>query len=338
MLWAAEELGYRPHRAALTMRKGRSNLIGIIHFHTIYEIAQQAARFLPVAIHEYGYETLTVDLGWQGNDYQNAIHQLISARVEGVIIIQTVESFTQKEIALFTKVGIPVVAVSGSLEWGVPSIRSDIQSGIKDLSTHLISQGHKKLLLLVPDYHSGATRSRVAGFRQGIEDAGGEMMDSGTRKEWLFSNEENGISGWVEAVHDGDKPAYWFTHTLLKEGKLPDAIMCSNDHWARWVFSALLEAGLSAPEDVALTGVDNEEFGAYPPYYLTTLAQPRAKQCAQAVELLMKMLQGDVEALDPYTIPHPCELIIRKSCGASREKENATSTCEQTNVVNPSNK
>jgi len=313
----ARQLGYHPNRAAQLIRRGRSNLIGVIYFGSAYEVTRQNARLIPAAIQAQGYDMLVIDLSWQGSNYQRAIEQLIEAQVEGVIIAQATVPFTSLEIGLLERAGIPAVSIGGKDEWGIPIIYSDIEQGLRDMTLHLTGLGHQSLLLLATTYDDRSTHSRVNGFTRGIHEAGGTIDQSENRRDWFESLPTGSApTGRIERIEDHPgEPVYYFTRALLNEPALPDAIVCSNDHWARQVFSALLEAGLSVPRDVAVTGIDHEVFGAYPPYYLTTLAQPRAAQCEKAVEILVAMIDKHPVAQQSHGFP--CELIIRSSCGAS---------------------
>jgi len=76
----------------------------------------------------------------------------------------------------------------------------------------------------------------------------------------------------------------------------------------------MMEAGLHIPGDMAVTGFDNETFGARAPYHLTTVAPDTEGQCEKAVEILLGMMQG--QAAPNANFVYPCHLILRNSCGA----------------------
>ena len=72
---------------------------------------------------------------------------------------------------------------------------------------------------------------------------------------------------------------------MLKDGSLPDAIVCGNDLIAAGVLTELREAGVRCPEDVLLTGYDDaapiaEILG------LTTVRQPLSDLGREAARLL----------------------------------------------------
>lgn len=301
VLRAAEELGYRPHRAALTMRKGRSNLIGIIHFGMNFQTVRAAAHYLPQAIVANGYDIFVIDLSWHGGCHRRGVEQLVEARVEGVIISHQVESFGKEEVQILTDAGIPVVTLAGNEKLGIPTIYGDSRTTLTQMVQHLHSVGHKKLLLLTNDYESRPTLNRIGGFQEGVQslaDVEGEIVRLPADRGGFYLGES----------------AYGYVRQLIVNRALPDAILCTNDQWARGAFAAALEAGVRIPEDLAITGFDNEAFGEKAPYYLTTAAPDIAEECAKAVEVLMELIAGRPLLQQHYVFP--CKMIIRRSCGA----------------------
>lgn len=325
VLDVARELGYRPHRGAQLMRSGRSNLIGVIHFGSVYEVASHTARYLPSELKGRGYRALVIDLGWEGDNAQGAVDQLIEARVEGVIVTQQVQTFGQQEVGRLLKAGIPVITIAGNEQLGIPTVYSEITGAMSQLVEHLVGLGHRRLLLMTTSYNARPRLERDAGFRNGIECCGGEVVvldDSETTiQEWLNAMGEcpSGLHGAIvpleEVVcHDVSLTAYVFARRLFAAGAVPDVFVCSNDLWARGVFSAALESGWAVPQKIAITGVDDDAFGAYPPYYLTTIAQSRQEECIRAVKILDEMIAGKMPV--ERVVALPSRVVIRHSCGA----------------------
>lgn len=302
VLQTAKTLGYRPHRAAQIMRKGRSNLIGIIHFGTSFQLAKEAAHYLPQAIAEKGYDIFVVDLSWHGGCHRRAVEQLVDLRVEGVVISHQVESFGVEEVEVLARAGIPAVTLAGNEKLGIPSVYGDSSATLAEMVRHLHGVGHRRLLLLANTYESRPTLNRIKGFQNGIR----QFPDICGEIKRLPADRGN---------FDPGASAYQYTRQLIAAQSLPDAILCSNDLWARGAFAALMEAGLRVPEDVAVTGFDNESFAAQAPYYLTTAAPDIAEECGKAVEILTDMIAGRPLAQQFYVFPS--KLIIRRSCGAA---------------------
>jgi len=96
---------------------------------------------------------------------------------------------------------------------------------------------------------------------------------------------------------------------LLTCSDTPTAVFAYNDKIAVGARRALLAAGKSVPQDIALVGYDGDEFVAYLDFPLTTVSQPLYEVGRRAVEISSsRAAVGDLCLLKP-------ELIVRASCG-----------------------
>jgi LacI family transcriptional regulator len=322
VLEAAERFGYRPNRASRSVRLGRTNIIGVIYYGSSSESSRQAFSFLSEALAEKGYDIHAVDLIWCGGDFRRALDQLVEMRVEGVIICQMTDYLAAGEIDILQRAGIPAVSMAGNEQWTFPVVFTDIAGSMRKMVNHLLEVGHRRLLLLTNRNEMRSILSRIRGFTEALEERGGAIIPCLRPDEVMQwpkakngSLEPSGKIVRLDYVRDFD-PAYDYTLRLIEAGALPDAILCSNDQWARGVFTALLSKGLQVPGDVAVTGFDNDRLADFAPYYLTTVAQPVREQAAKALEMLETLMQGG--KLDAEQVSLPCELVIRRSCGACR--------------------
>lgn len=97
---------------------------------------------------------------------------------------------------------------------------------------------------------------------------------------------------------------------LLERGVPIDALFAANDQMAAGAYSAILEAGLSIPDDIAVVGFDDDYYAMTTAPPLTTVHQPSVRLGATMAEVLVKRIAG--EPVDRVTIL-PSELVIRHS-------------------------
>jgi DNA-binding LacI/PurR family transcriptional regulator len=317
---AALRLNYSPHIAAQMMQRGRSNLVGIIHFGNAYRTAIKIAHHLPQLITSQGFEPFVIDMSWHGGCRQQAIRQLLRLRVEGVIICQQVETFGIEEARILTEVGIPAVSLAGSERIGLPAVYPDLHDATSQLVRHLVARGHRRLMLMVSGHLGRPPEHRVNGFCEGIRLLGGRLAEWRHGTPLPETTKDGIVEGMIIRLRadrgtlDSGLEIYECVQRLIACDQLPDAMVCASDFWAREVFAAMMEAGLHIPGDMAVTGFDNETFGARAPYHLTTVAPDTEEQCEKAVEILMDMIQGR-PAPNAHFV-YPCKLIVRESCGA----------------------
>ena len=197
-------------------------------------------------------------------------------RVDGVLVIDPRRFQQQLELMA----GIPRV----SLE----DVPMDNRGGARALAQHLHDLGHRQVLFLGGPADSPYSLERLLGIREVFPSAA-----------WQASH-------WtIECGYE-----------LLKDG-LPigmTAVLAANDFIALGALRALSEHGLRVPEDVSLTGFDDEPIARFLTPALTTVRQDLEGQGARATRLLLDRLEGSPELA--VGLPQPVEIIIRESTAA----------------------
>jgi LacI family transcriptional regulator len=131
---------------------------------------------------------------------------------------------------------------------------------------------------------------------------------------------ERGLPVPPERVLHGPWQEWWgyaATNRLLDQDSKIDAIFCGSDILARGVVDALRERGVRAPQDIAVVGFHNMQgiATAARPALTTVDAQLRELGC-QAGTNLLDMISGQRKS---GVFRLPCQLVIRKSCGATSD-------------------
>lgn len=132
-------------------------------------------------------------------------------------------------------------------------IKSEGRRSVMQLTLSLIQQGMTKIAFLCPYYINSETfNERYDGYCAALTSAGLPI-----RPEYV-----------VTSSPYQDK-SITFRATLDMLPDLPEAIVCANDDSASKFATLLIERGLQIPEDVALTGYDNDEYDAFQPFFTT---------------------------------------------------------------------
>jgi LacI family transcriptional regulator len=103
---------------------------------------------------------------------------------------------------------------------------------------------------------------------------------------------------------------------LLSRKQPFTALFCYNDNFAIGPIRAIQEAGLRAPEDIAVVGFDDIEGAAYGNPSLTTVRQPLRKMGELAAKMLLGRIEND-EAYVPEIAVKP-EFVVRQSTSRVR--------------------
>lgn len=102
--------------------------------------------------------------------------------------------------------------------------------------------------------------------------------------------------------------AYRCAKSLLRHE--PACIVAANDHMALGVFDAVIDAGLSVPGDIAVTGWDDMREIRRPTIGLTTVRQDIQAVGREATSILLELLAG---ATGPIQRTLPTSRVVRES-------------------------
>lgn len=309
---AAKRLNYRPNHQARMLRGERSNCIGILSFDAIRSLSQYKLKETTEALLDYGYQWLVQETLWYqslGNKaLMRAIHSFIDSRVEGVILIYPNELFTQDMLDMFLDAEIPVAAIAGNALKGIPNFVSSRSWGYEQMTKHLLEGGYRKLTLL--GHRDGFSK---AGFEKALKDFPDAQFET------MFPITDVALYSSLSAEDRRYMPGMWGMEELLKQEKLPDAVICANDQWAMGVLTVCFREGLRVPEHLAVTGFDNDSSGKYGAVPLTTMEHPVQEISRQAVNCLVDMIRENKKP-EEKMISIRGELIVRDSCGLKNRR------------------
>jgi DNA-binding LacI/PurR family transcriptional regulator len=234
---AIEELDYRPNVLARGLRANHSRTIGLV----ISDISNPYFAGIAAGVERVcsrrGYTTLFCTT----NDSQKVeAAQLLALRdrqVDGIILGSTgAENPTAQELV---SQGFPIVLVNRRLEnVETDSVCSDNLGGARQVISHLLSLGHRRIAFIAGVHNSLPSIERLRGYHLGLSEAGLPVNHELTRYGYLK------YSGGYDACK-----------SLLQIEDPPTAIFASNDMMAIGAMDAAIELGLRIPEDISLIGL-----------------------------------------------------------------------------------
>lgn len=198
---------------------------------------------------------------------------------------------------------IPVVMVSHTEAENVPFVGTDPRQAAALAVEHLVSLGHRRLGFV------NAWPGRPSGeqLREGFL---GALPRLGIKHQPGFEwNYPHAGSGERHQYRSG----YAVGQLVAESRDRPDAVLVFNDLGAMGFMDALLDRGVSVPDEIAIVGIDGIEQGARARVPLTSIRQPAEQIGERAVETLLKRLRGERTPMRQFLEP---VLVIRKSSGA----------------------
>jgi LacI family transcriptional regulator len=167
----------------------------------------------------------------------------------------------------------------------------DNVAGARGATEHLIQQGRRKIALITGPQDMPAGVDRYAGWKQAMDAAG---LDTSLVAYGDFSP----VSGMLAM------------RRLLADGHTIDGLFAANDQMAAGAYSAIHDAGLSIPGDIAVVGYDDDTYGLTATPTLTTVHQPSIGLGQAMARILVRRLSG--EPVERVTLL-PTELVVRHS-------------------------
>lgn len=299
ILAIASELGYRPNVTARGLKMDRTFTIGLI----VYNIASPFTPVLIRGIQEYlkqnDYFSVIISTDWDPELESEAVHQLISRSIDGVIFV---ESWREETNLTLDLAGKPYVFVYRLFDGSYAnSVLVDDHYGARLAVEHLINLGHRRIAYISGPHDWDASKDRLAGYLDVLAQYGipydPALVEEGT---WEVQSGYPAVKKFL-ALRDR-----------------PTAIFAANDLMALGAIYAIQDEGLSVPEDVAVVGYDDRDFACFTKPTITTIRSPSFEMGRLAAEMLLNRLENQVELENPIRVPG--ELIIRESCGAQQGK------------------
>jgi signal transduction histidine kinase/DNA-binding LacI/PurR family transcriptional regulator/CheY-like chemotaxis protein len=192
--------------------------------------------------------------------------------------------------------GFPAV-YAGDRDVG-PAVTADNVEGINQAIDHLVEHGHHQIAF-------------VAGLRYAEHgDSGIRLRAFKAKMHSLDLSVDPDLIAYGSHNYEGGCAAI---QQIINQGAQFTAVIASNDRSAMGVLDGLHQAGLVVPQDIALIGFDDrlEARALMPP--LTTVHYPMFGLGYQAVELLLRAIEG--ESVINELVQIPTRLVIRESCG-----------------------
>jgi LacI family transcriptional regulator len=288
---AVEDLKFSPSTAARVLAGKRSHQVALLYNnpspHYIHQIQTGIwARCLEEGVRLLGQPT-DVASASLARDVGELIDQ---THVDGVILSSPVTDAAAVMDELEAR-GIPYVRISPGTDHGrSSSVSMDDAQAADDMTTHLISIGHRRIGFIIGHANHPASDQRLQGYRRALDSAGIAFEPSYVRPG-AFDFESG------EAAAD----------VLLGLPQPPTAIFASNDDMAAGVLTVAHRRGMSLPGDLSVAGFDDTALASqlWPP--LTTVRQPTRDLAFAAASLLFSRQSHVVHR----RLPH--ELVIRTS-------------------------
>ncbi len=292
----AKRLRYIPHAAARTLITRRTNTIGALLPDLYGEFFSELIRGIDLAARSRGLHLL-VSSSHDGVEEAAAAVRSMQGRVDGLLIL------SERVDASFLHANLPKALPVVLLNSAVKSpdyhvLNVDNHAGASAMVQHLLQAGHTSVAFIAgPDGNFDA-KQRDEGYRAAMAKFAPKARVNIVAGD--FSEESGNRAG----------------HELLAQKPRPQAVFAANDMMAVGCLSALKEAGMRVPQDIALAGFDDIPIARYVTPALSTVRVRIADFGRLGLGRLADILEHP-EQESPSADTLGFEIVVRETCGAN---------------------
>ncbi len=298
VLRAIEQCNYYPNAHARSLASGRSHIVGLLVSDIANPFFPELVKSVEAACFERGYNVILINTNYDAERAADYVRRLIELKVAGVALMTS--ELDPALIGDLAQRRVPVVFHNlGMAGAYMSNILVDYAVGIEAAVHHLISLGHRQIAHVAGPNH----------FRSAI-----------VRREAFLASMARHAPDVRPAIYDGDfkfDSGRRAASEILAAGKLPTAVVVSNDLMALGVMQEFRAARLSIPRDISIVGFDDIAFAALAEPSLTTVCSPRIEIGRRAIEALMLTIERPEQP--GIEIRIPTYLITRNSTAPPRK-------------------
>jgi LacI family transcriptional regulator len=302
VLRSAHELGYVPNAAAQALVRKKSGVIGLVLTRAHQQInsdlyLNQVVNGLMDVCHDTNFRVLLDVI--EDEDEILTIQRIIQGRqVDGIIFFGPRNN--DKTLSLLSKTNFPTVLMGALPDSNFYSVDVDNLAAAQMATEHLIQLGHQRIGCITnatPSYTAAA--DRLQGYKMALS------------KHKLLADDR--------LVRFGDfdpQSGYRAMRGLLSVNPRPTGVFVASDVVAFGAISAITEAGLRIPEDIAVVGFDDVPLSAYITPHLTSVHLPIYDLAVEAGLMTIQLING--ESPEKQNLRLNTHLVVRDSCGSNR--------------------
>ncbi|MEP7142784.1 MAG: LacI family DNA-binding transcriptional regulator [Ferruginibacter sp.] len=293
----AKELGYRHNNFASSLRKQKTNTIGLIVHELNSNFITSVLAGIEKVTAETGYDIIIAHSSESyKKEVSNAVN-LFHKRVDGLIASLALDTKDLSHFKQFEEKGIPVIFFDRVEEATTNTnvIINNYKSGYQ-ATQHLIEQGCKKIVLVTANLSRNVYAQRYKGYTDAL------LENHIPFNKSLVLIKDLSEQCGVEAARE-----------IMAMKPMPDGAFITNDFSAAVCMQTLKDKGIRIPDDIAIVGFNNDAISKIIEPQLTTIDYPGIDMGEIAARNLINHLKGISNIKKTNTIVVNSELIIRKS-------------------------
>ena len=272
VLQAIKASNYQPNLLARQLRTARSLMVLVLVSDITNPFCAELVKGIEEQAEQQGYRILLCNSGSDIRRSRSSLQLLSGKIVDGVI---TMDAFTTLPELTQLIGDTPWVQCAEYADAGdISCVGINDVDASRQLVRHLVESGRQRIALINHDLSYKYAQLRQQGYQQELRSR---------RLEWQAITYASALS------FSAGKQAM---ATLLQGETRPDAVFAISDTLAAGAMSAIRQAGLRVPQDIAVAGFDGTELAEMVSPPLTTIAQPSRDIGRKAFSLLQQKMDN----------------------------------------------
>lgn len=292
----AKEMGYRPNTIASSLRKNKTNTIGVIVSWIHRPFISSLISGIEDVADKAGYNVIISQSNDSFEKEVTKARTLYASRVDGLIVSLAMETGNYDHFHPFQQKDIPLVFVDRvSLEMETDRVIINNFDAAFTATEHLIDMGCRRIA-----HFAGSQRRNIYKERQNGYISALKKHNLPIEEQLILHHNLSMEEGWKGTEH------------LLKLPDPPDAIFSANDSAAVSAIQCAKEMGLKIPKDLAVVGFNDDRISSIVEPPLTTVTHPAIDMGKIAARQVLKYKENK-DVVQSETIVLKTGLVIRES-------------------------
>ncbi|MEO6972888.1 MAG: LacI family DNA-binding transcriptional regulator [Rhodoferax sp.] len=293
---AIRALAYVPSAVARSLKSNTTRTLGMLIPNSSNPYFAEIVRVVEDRCFGAGYTLILCNTDDEPRRQGIYLKVLAERRIDGLVVVSTGDDDSLP--TMLARLNIPIVL----LDREIPEQACDLvetahmQGGLLG-TRHLVSLGHQRIACIGGPAGLVPSEQRIAGWRMGLAEAGLDVDADKLLWHGGFTSQ-----GGYEALH-----------AILRTQPLPTAVFVCNDLMAIGALRAAHESAMQVPGALSIVGFDDIELSGFTSPPLTTVAQPKQRMGALAVDMLLERIEG--RRSDTRKVVLQPELRVRASTG-----------------------
>jgi LacI family transcriptional regulator, galactose operon repressor len=291
VLQVARDLNYYPDSLAKSLRQSRTNTIGIIFNDLNNPFYSEILGVIGATLNNSSYSMIISYSHYDAAQERANIMSMLSKRVDG-IILSPINDQTEN-VRLLEENGVEYVLIDCFPRFpGTSYVYSDHGMGARIATEHLISRGHRDILLLTGPPSRCMHGAFIDNYKKALEENG-----IAVRPALVVHAEDLSIESGYQS----------FKRLLAGSAESPNlefsAVVTISDLLAIGIYKLANELKFRIPDDYSVVGYDNIEIASVLSPPLTTIHQPRKRIGLESLRMLLHNIEHEEKERKAVALP-----------------------------------